>query len=114
MKDIILLADEAVDGKIDETEINHAIYAFAGKPEQITLRCDKGFLDDVMDRFGLDVHVKEEANERISVTFKATPRGVKFWAFQYLPYIEITEPTWLRDEIIECLKNNPYTKELGE
>lgn len=110
MRDITVLADESVDGKIDEAEIDHAIYAFAGKSEQITLRCDKGFLDDVMDRFGLDLRVTKEANEQISVSFKAAPQGVKFWALQYLPYIEITEPKWLRDDIIECLKNNPYIK----
>ncbi len=110
MKDIVLLADETVDGEIDESEIDHAIYAFAGQPEQITLRCNMGFLDDVIDKFGSAVRVREDG-DRIFVSFHAAPQGVKFWALQYLPYIEIMEPQWLRDEIIECLKNNPYIKE---
>ena len=36
------------------------------------------------------------------------PHGIKFWALQYLPYAEVVEPKWLRDEIIESVKNNKY------
>ena len=45
-----------------------------------------------------------------SDAFTAPPRGIKFWALQYLPYVELLQPLWLRDEIIESIGKNKYLK----
>ena len=60
-----------------------------------------------MSRVGTDIAVID-AEERYRIRVTAAPKGIKFWALQYLPYIEVLEPQWLRDEIIESIQNNRY------
>lgn len=45
-----------------------------------------------------------------SIPPPSPPRGIKFWALQYLPYVELLQPLWLRDEIIESIGKNKYLK----
>jgi len=33
---------------------------------------------------------------------------VRFWALQYLSFVEVAEPAWLRQEIIESIERNKY------
>ncbi len=110
MKDIHLLKNQPIEGNLVESEINHSIYAFTGKPEQILVRCNKTFLDDVVDHFGSDLTIFKENDDMVTVRFLASPRGVKFWAQQYLSNIELLEPIWLRQEILENLRENPYLR----
>ncbi|HHU22040.1 MAG TPA: WYL domain-containing protein [Clostridiales bacterium] len=88
----------------------HAVYAYTGKPELITMICRRSILDHVIDKFGLDIHIRNIGSEKLEISFTVSPDGVKFWALQYLPHVEVVSPQWLRDEIIECLKSNPYLK----
>ena len=108
MRDISILDSKAVY-KADEAEkaTQNAIYAFAGAPEKITFAFDKAVLNDILDRFGTDIKITKE-NDRDIARITASPRGVKFWALQYLPYVEVLEPVWLRDEIIESIQKNRY------
>ena len=109
MKDISIL-DDFRDEKIpDEEEIKNVVYAFTGKAEQIKMRCDREILNDVIDKFGKDIFLQHEGDKEILVTFKAPPKGVKFWALQYLPYVEVLEPVWLRNEVIESIGANRYS-----
>ena len=110
IKDIQTL-DSPWDKKIEHiNEVQDAVYAFTGKPENIALHCDRGIWGDVLDKFGTAVRVSERDEETITVCFSAPPHGVKFWALQYLPYVEVVEPQWLRDEIIESIQCNRYIK----
>ena len=70
--------------------------------------CDRAILDDVIDRFGTEVQIREHDENTFTAGFTAPPRGVKFWALQYLPRVEVVEPAWLREEIIESLMQNRY------
>ena len=63
-----------------------------------------------IDRFGTEVQIRERDENTFTAGFTAPPRGVKFWALQYLPHVEVVEPAWLREEIIESLGKNKYTK----
>lgn len=74
------------------------------------MNCDLTILDDVIDRFGTEVQIRERDKNTFTASFTAPPRGVKFWALQYLPHVEVVEPAWLREEIIESLGKNKYTK----
>lgn len=100
MREIIAKMQEAQD----------AVYAYVGAPEQIVMRCDRWILDDVIDRFGSDVRITGDGEEHFTAAFTAPPRGIKFWALQYLPYVELLQPLWLRDEIIESIGKNKYLK----
>ena len=70
--------------------------------------CDCTILNDVIDRFGTEVQIRERDENTFIARFTAPPRGVKFWALQYLSYVEVVEPAWLRKEIIESLGKNRY------
>ena len=65
-------------------------------------------LDDVLDRFGTDIQIFERDEQTFTAVLTTPPRGVRFWALQYLSFVEVAEPAWLRQEIIDALKGNHY------
>lgn len=108
MRDIQILDLPWSREPADRAEVDDAIYAFTGKPEHITMHCDKGILSDVLDKFGTGIQVYERDEQTFTASFTIPPAGVKYWALQYLPYVEVAAPQWLRDEIIESVHRNPY------
>ena len=115
MKDLELTEyalDDRAPGFDPQESVRQAVYAFAGQPESITMICAHHILDHVIDKFGLDIHISEKDDNQLQIEFTASPKGVKFWALQYLPYVEVLSPLWLRKEIVESVKSNKYiTKE---
>mgnify|MGYP000711172261 CR=1 FL=1 len=109
MKDIQILDDPRSEA-VARQEAQNAVYAYVGAPERIVMYCDRAILDDVIDRFGTEVQIREHDENTFTASFTAPPRGVKFWALQYLPYVEVVEPAWLRQKIIESLGKNKYPK----
>ena len=89
------------------------MYAFVGAPERVVLNCDRIVLDDVLDRFGTDIQVFERDEQTFTAVLTTPPRGVRFWALQYLSFVEVAEPAWLRQEIIESIARNQYTNRKG-
>ena len=110
MRDISLLNEPvAIDAKnacLDS--VQKVTYAFVGKQEEIKLRCENFTLRYVLDRFGTDVRITDNHDGTFTASFSASPNGVKFWALQYLPYIEVLSPQSLRDSIIDSSKSNKY------
>ena len=112
MQNIAVSTIPAEHGKDDMQQLSQrAVYAFTGKEELIKLRCKNYSIGDVLERFGTEICVTEDGAERFIATFMAVPIGIKFWALQYLPHTEVLEPMWLRQEIMACLKKNPYETE---
>lgn len=108
MRDIQILDECRCETGAVRQEAQNAIYAHVGKPERIVMNCDLTILDDVIDRFGTDIRIRERDGKSFSASFTAPPRGIKFWALQYLSYVEIMEPAWLREEIIGSIRKNRY------
>lgn len=79
-------------------------YMFTDKPEHIEMLVDGVILDQVIDWFGYDIAI-EPNGERYKVTLKASPSAMEFWALQYVKYAEVTFPRFLRDRIVQTLKN---------
>ena len=111
MKDLTL-TEYALDdrglGFDPQESAAQAVYAFTGKPENITMICKRHILDHVIDKFGANVRISEKDENQLKIELTASPKGVKFWALQYLPYVEVRTPLWLREEIIESVKRNKY------
>ncbi len=110
MKNIRILNEGCSETAAIRQEARDAVYAYVGAPERIVMHCARVIIDDVLERFGTDIQIYERGIDDFTASFTAPPRGVKFWALQYLPYVEIAEPTWLRDEVIESLKKNRYLR----
>ncbi len=72
------------------------------------MRCRNHIIGDVLDRFGTDVSITPLDDGFFKVRLQTTAAGLKFWALQYLPYVEVLSPAWLRREIVESVENNPY------
>jgi len=109
MSDITILDTRNDENKNAENKTKKAIYAFSGEPEHISLKCRMNILDNVIDRFGIDIRITEHTDDYFYATVLSSPKGVKFWALQYLPYVEVLKPEWLRNDIIESIEANPYT-----
>ena len=108
MRDLKILDIDCAKQIESEKATADAIYGFAGEPEHIVMHCDKLVLNDVIDKFGSEVHLSELDENHFSASFDVPPHGVKFWALQYLPYVEVVSPEWLRKDIIQCVCDNPY------
>ena len=109
MRDIAVSEDGWDKGE-NKNEVRDAIYAFSGKPEDITIYCHNVILNDVIDKFGTDIRLSEKDENHFVLKMSVPPQGVRFWALQYLPWAEVVEPARLRNEIIESVKNNKYIK----
>lgn len=85
---------------IDYKRFSSALpYMFSDKPEQITFLIDgEWILDHVVDWFGYGFKT-EQKNGVNTVTLKASPDAMEYWAMQYLNGIEILSPTSLRERI---------------
>ena len=108
MADIRILDEPRSETPAQKHEAQDAVYAFVGEPERVVIHCDRAVLDDVLDRFGTDIQVFERDEQTFTAVLTTPPRGVRFWALQYLSFVEVAEPAWLRQEIIEVLKVNHY------
>lgn len=108
MRDIEIL-EEDIDRPLESNkEIENAIYAFAGEPEEVIMHCSKYVIDDVIDKFGVSVRIENKDEETFEARVKVSPKGMKYWAMQYMQYVEVIQPQWLRDEIVEVIKENRY------
>ena len=114
MRDIQLteiFIDRDNQGSAQEN-VHSAIFAFTGKPERISFLCAPLLLDQVIDQFGSGIHIATQADGRLKFSLTASPKGIKFWALQNLPYVEILEPEWLRKEVIESIQKSPYKEDV--
>lgn len=108
MRDIEILQED-IDRPLESNkEIENAIYAFAGEPEEVIMHCSKYVIDDVIDKFGASVSLTNKDDETFVARVKVSPKGMKYWAMQYMQYVEVIQPQWLRNEIVEIVKNNRY------
>lgn len=108
----IEITDLPLDDRMENFDPHNAVkdtvYAYTGEAKSIEMLIDPKILNDVIDKFGANIILSEEADGRIKVRIKASEKGMKYWALQYLASAEIVEPTSLRDEIMGLLKNNRY------
>ena len=108
MRDLSISDEPAERTDADTAAVaRNAVFAFVGAPEEIVFSFTKNVLNDVVDRFGTSIRLSDDG-ERYTARLTASPKGVKFWALQYLPYVEVKSPAWLREEIIQSVRSCPY------
>ena len=111
MKDIEILDDDIEfskqEAKLDT--VRKVVYAHAGTPEHIRLKCDISALRYCLERFGLDIIiVPSKDGKTFEAVFDAPPAGIVYWALQQMRTVEVLAPEHLRQEVIEAIKNNKY------
>ena len=111
MKDIEILSEDITISRKDADldSISKVVYAHAGRPERIRLKCRKKALRYCLERFGFDIMIIPLNNgDMFEASFTAPPEGILYWALQQLQDVEVLEPQSLREKIIDIIKNQPY------
>lgn len=107
---------EITDYELDEqaNKLNHqetvrnAVYAHTGATDYVEMIIEPKVLNDVIEKFGMDVILSENENGKIQARVKANLMGIKYWALQYLTSVEVVSPLSLRQEIIELISASNY------
>lgn len=78
-------------------------YMNSGETVNVTLTIDSSILGDVIDSFGTKIKIDEsdESCNRLTVHLKSSEKDIIDWAMRYGEYAVITDPEYLRNEIIE-------------
>ncbi|MBR2685967.1 MAG: transcriptional regulator [Erysipelotrichaceae bacterium] len=79
------------------------IYMYAGENISVTLRCDYGILDDIIDIFGKDIVIQEDDLDHFTTRVSVSRQGMIYLALQYIEYLEILEPSSLREDMKKYL-----------
>lgn len=107
----IEILDEPLElppSKVDLSTTKKIVYAFAGKPEEIILRCDDEIIGGFIDKFGTEPKITPLKSGRFEARLTAVPQGVLYWTLQYMPHVEIVSPQSMRDEAINIIRSNKY------
>lgn len=81
------------------------IYMYHGEDIKVALKCDNTILDDVIDIFGKDIRLEKDDDKHFKAYVKASKQGMVYLALQYINYMEVLEPKFIRDEVKDALKN---------
>ena len=99
------------DAQLDT--VKKVVYAHAGRPESIRLRCNKKALRYVLERFGHDIMIIPlNDGAQFEAIFTAPSEGILYWALQQLQDVEVLEPGSLRNKIIGILNDNKYLQRI--
>ena len=107
---------EITDYELDEREsgfdpkeaVKNTVYAYTGEIGTVEMLVDPKKLNDVIDKFGTNITIGENNDGRLRITLKASLMGMKYWALQYLEFVEVVGSDELRSDIITTLRNHPY------
>lgn len=84
------------------------IYMLAGESIPVAFRTSKVILNDVMDWFGA-ISLFNETEDTVDAAVTVNREAMICWAMQYGRYVEVLEPTDLREEVkqafIKALEN---------
>ena len=105
--------DEREPGFDPKTAVKNTVYAYTGEIDTVEMLVDHKHLNDVIDKFGTNIDISENDDGRLRITVKASLMGMKYWALQYLEFVEVVGPKELRDEISHVFATNHYSDDAG-
>lgn len=77
-------------------------YMFTDASEKVVFYADESIADQVTDWFGSAAHIRPEKG-RLRVTVTTSTEAMRYWALQYLNYVEVISPPKLRENICRDL-----------
>ena len=90
-------------------------YMNPGVTVKVTLEIDRQILGEIIDSFGdkITIDRKGAGSNRLTVCLKSSEKDIIDWAMRYGEYAVIVEPEYLREAILERLRNirNSYREE---
>ena len=80
-------------------------WMFDGPEEEVTLRCRNGIMDQVIDKFGETVDVKNVQRDTFDITVPVAISGTFYaWVFQFVGEMNIVSPGHVKDAYAEYLQ----------
>lgn len=73
-------------------------YMFTDASEKVVFYADESIADQVIDWFGSAAHIRPEKGH-LRVTVTTSTEAMRYWALQYLNYVEVISPPKLRENI---------------
>ena len=114
IKNITILNEKIKEIK-DKKKLNNLsshmsehLYMLSGKSENVRFVFDEDMINDVVDWFGDNLHMKKLPDGKIEASTTINYNSMKIWAMQYGQYITVTSPKELVDDIkntIDDMKN---------
>lgn len=110
MKDIEILEEplEISRREAGLDSLKNVVYAHTGKPERISLKCDRQVLRYVIEEFGKDTRITPLEDGSFEASFMSAPEGLIYWALQYMQHVEVLEPAHVRALVTDAIKHNKY------
>ncbi len=104
VKDKRQISDFANGGYNLPKHMAEHIYMFGGDSIEVRFLTEESMMDQLIDWFGKAFSVKPVGADEILVTVKCNENAIKYWALQYVEYVDIVEPVWLKDDIENVLR----------
>ena len=80
-------------------------WMYDGQEEEVTLRCHNGILDQVIDRFGEGITLKNLTDRTFDVTLPVCISGTFFaWVLQFVGEMKIIGPEYVKDAYMQYLQ----------
>ena len=74
-------------------------YMFSGSSVSAKIRTTEDMMSELVDWFGTDFRIIEKGGNSICIRVICNQEALRYWALQYGPYVEVIEPTKLREQI---------------
>ncbi len=74
-------------------------YMFSDEVQKISFKAPEWMSDQIVDWFGFDFKVERANDGECIFNINASPKAMEYWAMQYLNYVEVLQPTELREKI---------------
>ena len=80
-------------------------WMYNGPQEEVTLRCRLAILDQVIDRFGADVEIRNVQKDTFDIKVPVSISGTFYaWVFQFVGEMNIIAPEHIRDAYADYLQ----------
>ena len=90
----------------------HSISTDDSRVVSALIRCAESILSELILDFGRDVRILTNNRGYFTAAVKASAEKLIPWAMHRLSTCEVVEPSYIRDKIINDIKNSGYYREL--
>lgn len=93
---------EGYEGGINYKELSTALpYMFSDKPEWVEFTADRHIIDQIIDWFGKDIRIRQNAEDPsvVRIFVKVSLSAMEHWAMQYAGNVCVTAPRELAEKI---------------
>ncbi|MBO4539959.1 MAG: WYL domain-containing protein [Clostridia bacterium] len=84
-------------------------YLLDGRPEQISMRCNKKIFSDLVDWFGSRFTVEKSEGDYVEITLSAPLKAMEYWSLQYGENVEVLSPESLKNRLGEIARKMSIT-----